>query len=342
MHRTTSATTPSTWPLLQPSLPSTDDEVTAARSLFGFNWRLLAGITGVVVAALITTKFYIQPSAYVAAFAAAAVYWWAGQRSARSSARTSPRIFLCLIATAQLILASPVVLTLTYVAASIDLPLQDARLLAWDRALGFDFRSFIDLTNRHPEIISPLAYSYSSINLQLFIGAPILPLAGCYRRCAETLCALMLAVLATTVISALVPAIGVYGALGLHASDFPHFEPGGYYATLRDAPLVRDGHLRELNLMNLVGVMTFPSFHAASGILYMWAFWPLRWVRALVIPWNALMIVATPLGGGHYLVDVLAGIAVALVAIGITLRISDFCSQATAAEAEGLVGSSSA
>ncbi len=92
--------------------------------------------------------------------------------------------------------------------------------------------------------------------------------------------------------------------------------------------------------MHLVGVLTFPSFLAASGILYMWAFWPLRWVRALVIPWNVLMIVATPLGGGHYLADVLAGIAVALGAIGITLRISASCSRAPA-EAEGLVGPSS-
>lgn len=53
--------------------------------------------------------------------------------------------------------------------------------------------------------------------------------------------------------------------LGLHASDFPNIEPQGYYDTLHDAPPVRAGTLHGLNLSRLVGVLTFPSFHAASA-----------------------------------------------------------------------------
>lgn len=320
MHGTTSSTLRS----LQPSLPFADDEVAAAWSLFCFNWRLLAGITGVIVALLVTSRFYIQPAGYAAVFAIAGVYRWFGRRGALSSARTHPKIYFSLISLAQLALAVPVTLTLTYVAISIDLPLQDAKLLAWDRTLGFDFRSLLDLTSRHRELIPPLAHSYSSIGPQLLVATLALPLVGRYRRGAEMLCAYMLAILATTIVSALVPAIGVYGALGLHASDFPQLEPNGYYDTLRDAPLVRNGELRELSLLHLVGVLTFPSFHAVSAILYVWAFWPLRWVRPLAIAGNVLMIVATPLGGGHYLVDVLAGIVVAIVAIVATRKISEF------------------
>jgi PAP2 superfamily len=302
MHGTTSSASRP----VQASPTFADEEVAAAWSLFCFNWRLLAGITGVTVASLVTTKFYIQPAGYVAVFAIAGVYWWFGRRGAQSSARTHPKIFFSFIALAQLVLAVPITLTLTYIAISIDLPLQDARLLALDRTLGFDFRSFLDLTNRHRELIAPLGFSYSTIGPQLLVATLALPLVGCYRRGAEMLCAYMLSVLVTTIVSGLVPAIGVYGALGLHASDFPQLEPHGYYDTLRDAPLVRDGELRELSLLHLVGVLTFPSFHAVSAILYIWAFWPLRWARLLIIPLNVLMIVATPLGGGHYLVDVLA------------------------------------
>jgi hypothetical protein len=320
MHGTTSQP-------LQSSLPFVDGEVMAAWSLFAFNWRLLAGITGVIVASLVTSKFYIQPTGYAAVFAVAGVYWWFGRRGALSSAQTHPKIYFSLIAVAQLALAVPVTATLTYIAASTDLPLQDARLLAWDRALGFDFRTLLDLTYRHRELVPPLAYSYSSIGTQLLIATLVLPLVGHYRRSAEMLCAYVLAILVTTIVSALVPAIGVYGALGLQPSDFPQLEPGGYYDTLRDAPLVRNGELRELSLMHLVGVLTFPSFHAVSAILYMWAFWPLRWVRPLAVIVNVVMLVATPLGGGHFLVDVLAGIAVALVAIGAARKISAFHAQ---------------
>lgn len=120
----------------------------------------------------------------------------------------------------------------------------------------------------------------------------------------------------------LVPAIGVYGMLDWYASDFPNIEPQGYYDTLRDAPLVRAGTLHGLNLSRLVGILTFPSFHAASAALYIWAFSPLRWLRLLLVPCNILMIAASPVGGGHYFVDVFAGIAVSAAAIVVTLRIS--------------------
>ena len=126
----------------------------------------------------------------------------------------------------------------------------------------------------------------------------------------------------TTCTSVLVPAIGVYGTLGLTASDFPNFEPQGYYDTLRDAPLLRAGSLHALSLSQLVGVLTFPSFHAASAVLYIWALWRVRWLSLFLVPCNIAMIASTPVGGGHYLVDVMAGIAVAAAAIVAARRIS--------------------
>jgi membrane-associated phospholipid phosphatase len=242
------------------------------------------------------------------------------------SARRNPKISYTLVATAQVILALSVMTPLTYLAISINLPLQDAALLAWDRALGLDFRSYLDFVNARPLLIAPLAIGYRSIGWQILGIMIMLPLAGHYRRSAEAICAFTLALVATTCISALVPAIGVYGMLGLHASDFPNIQPGGYYDTLRDAPLVRAGTLHGLNLFRLVGVLTFPSFHAASAALYMWAFWPLRWLRLLLVSCNILMIAATPLAGGHYFVDVLAGIAVSAAAIVVALRISHILS----------------
>lgn len=305
---------------------SESDEVTAASKLLDFNWRLLACIAGVVVAWLIATQFYIDPSGYVVAFTLATLYGFFGLRNARSDADANPRIFLLLIGLGQMTLAIPVMLTLTYVATSIGLPLQDSRLLEWDRALGFEFRSLLEYVNDHPSLIVVLARSYSSITLQMILLVLVLPLVGCYRRGAEAICAYILAILATTCVSAMVPAIGVYQALGLQASDFPNFEPAGYYDTLRDAPLIRAGLLQKLHLPQLVGVVTFPSFHAAAAVLYVWSFWPLRWLRVATVPWNALMIIATPLGGGHYLVDILAGVAVAALAIVATKSISAACS----------------
>jgi hypothetical protein len=45
-----------------------DGDALAAWRLFLFNWRLLASLTGVLVAGLIATEFYIEPAGYLMAF----------------------------------------------------------------------------------------------------------------------------------------------------------------------------------------------------------------------------------------------------------------------------------
>jgi hypothetical protein len=160
----------------------------------------------------------------------------------------------------------------------------------------------------------------------------IRPLGGNCRRSAEAICGLALALLATTCISTLIPVIGVYDTLGLKASDFPYFQPLGYYDTLREARLLRSGSLHGLTLSRPVGVVTFPSFHAVSAVLYMWAFWPLTLIPPLTVPWNIAIIAATPLGGGHYFVNVLAGILAAVLAIFTALAISNHLSSAPVAD----------
>jgi membrane-associated phospholipid phosphatase len=74
---------------------------------------------------------------------------------------------------------------------------------------------------------------------------------------------------------------------------------------------LRDGSLRHLELFKLAGIVSFPSFHTASGVLYIWALWPVRYFRWAAIATNAWMIAATPLIGAHYVIDVIGGIGVA-------------------------------
>jgi hypothetical protein len=220
-----------------------------------------------------------------------------------------------------MMLVISIMISMTYIATSANLPLRDATLLAVDRAIGFDFRGFLDFVNDRTWLIYILAAGYRSISWPIWIIVVALPLAGYYRRTSEYVCAFLLALIATTCFTAIVPAIGVYGAMGLVAADFPNIVPQGYYDTLRDAPLLRDGTLRTLDLFQLAGVVTFPSFHAAAAVLYAWALWPLRWLRPFNLLCNGALLVATPIGGGHFLADVIAGIALAAASIYATHRI---------------------
>jgi hypothetical protein len=119
----------------------------------------------------------------------------------------------------------------------------------------------------------------------------------------------------TTIISGLVPAIGVFQQIGLDPISIKNLNLQPYLDQLRDLPPTRDGVLRHLDLLNLGGIVTFPSFHAASSVLYAWALWPVRWMRPIVVLAFTAMLAATPINGGHYLIDIIAGTAIAVLAI---------------------------
>jgi hypothetical protein len=83
-------------------------------------------------------------------------------------------------------------------------------------------------------------------------------------------------------------------------------------------PALRSHAAKPIDLGALRGLVAAPSFHAASALLYIAAAWPLRPLRWPVTILNAAMLLATPVEGTHYLVDLIAGAAVALAALAIT------------------------
>jgi len=66
--------------------------------------------------------------------------------------------------------------------------------------------------------------------------------------------------------------------------------------------------------MLMKGVIAFPSFHAVLAVLFTYAHRHSA-TFAPMAALNAVMLVSIPSEGGHYLVDVFGGIAVAIVAI---------------------------
>jgi hypothetical protein len=136
-----------------------------------------------------------------------------------------------------------------------------------------------------------------------------------YYRIEEFTFAFGLALIVTTLISTFVPAIGVFQQIGLDPSSITHLNLQPYLDQLRDLPPARNGTLRHLDLLGLGGIVTFPSFHAASAVLYAWALWPVRWMRPIVVLAFTTMLAATPINGGHYLIDVIAGVAIAAASI---------------------------
>ena len=311
-------------------------EAAAAWRLFSTNWIAIAALAMVLVAGVALTDFSVTldsiavPVGVAAAFGGAAYVLMAVVR------RRGLMPAFMLGGLSQLILVSAPMVPLTYLAAGFNLPLQDANLVALDKMLGLDWRGLLDFTNAHPALGQTFGHAYDMLRWEMLLVPLALAGARRYIRLQQFTLVVALTLSATTLISIFVPALGTFYGLGLSVQDSVAVVPSGYLDQVRDLPLVRDGSLRVLELGHLVGVIAFPSFHAASAVLYMWALWPIRWLRAGNVIMNGVMLASTPIVGGHYFIDVLAGIAVAVLGIAAACRIGAWVTRRAEAQAPAI------
>jgi len=307
-------------------------EELAAWQLFRWNWLVLGLMAVALAAALALTGFSIAPDSALKPAAIVGAYIGYAYYSCCRRKDSDPKVIFILGSTGQVLLIPVLMTPLTYVAAAADLPMQDAALHALDRALGLDWMAWFNFFYERHALLVATVLAYSMIGWPVF-GVPlVLGWTRRYRRLQEFTMAFAIALVTTTIISALLPAMGTYDLLKF-MPDPEVFTPGAYLAQLHDLPLVRDGTMRHLSFDSLAGIITFPSFHAAAAALYLWAFWPVRWVGPAAAVANIAMLVATPIGGGHYFVDVIAGIAVAVFAIAAATAIANRITGRTAAPA---------
>jgi membrane-associated phospholipid phosphatase len=116
-------------------------------------------------------------------------------------------------------------------------------------------------------------------------------------------------------ISAAMPAMAMYVHSGLQPADFPNLSPAAAYVHVEHVQGLRDGTLRELNLNAAEGIITFPSYHATLAIIFLVAFWSVPLLRWPGVVLNLALIAGTPIDGGHYFVDLGAGMAIAVLSV---------------------------
>jgi hypothetical protein len=310
---------------MQARQDATSPAVESAWRFLLLNWTVIGAMGAVLVLGFAFTGFSLTWPSLMITVGYVAIYAGFAHANARSPKRRDPQVMFVLGATAQIVLITAIMTPLTYVAASAGFPLQDANLLAIDRALGVDWPSYVAFINDHPALAGWLHVGYAMIRWPIFAIPVILAAKRDYRRIEEFTFAFGAALFVTTVISAFVPALGIYAKLPDVAAVYPHVVPLAYFDSLRELPLVREGALRQLDLLKMSGLVTFPSFHAASAALYTWALWRARWIRPIAVIANGLMLASCPVFGAHYVIDIIAGVAIALLAIIAARRIGEGC-----------------
>ncbi|HTO62117.1 MAG TPA: phosphatase PAP2 family protein [Bradyrhizobium sp.] len=226
--------------------------------------------------------------------------------------RHKERLGAVLTATGQIIGFAMVSAPLSYLAAAPAFPLQDAMLDAWDRRLGIDWASMISFISQHSTLQYVLLLAYGSFSVQTIATVLILGITGRLVRLNAFVHAFIAMTLIAIVVSIPCPAAGPWLFLDLHAATENGFLP----SSASSWPVflgLRDGTLSAVQGLHSEGIITFPSLHAALGILFSVAVWPVKRLRWSVFGLNGLMLLATPACGSHYVVDVIAGILLAAV-----------------------------
>jgi membrane-associated phospholipid phosphatase len=206
---------------------------------------------------------------------------------------------------------------------TVDFPLADDLLDGWDKALGLDWPGYFSFVASQPWLRDAMAWSYTSLTFLSVLSYLVMALTLDIRRSIYFLETFTLTAVFCTTVGALFPARAAVDRYFGPSADFSAFplEPGLYH--LPSLERLRDGGPVELVVGYLPGLVTFPSFHTAAGVLLVAA----TWRTPLVVPaflYVILMIGSTPVFGGHYFVDLIAGAAVALLIAVALARLARF------------------
>jgi hypothetical protein len=272
-----------------------------------FSWLMLASFATISLVACFTSNFIFAPtlipSNLIVAFLALAVF------VIYLKFRNDFFIIAISNAVATAALFCTVLPLFTYVAThySRSFGLWDARLASIDASLYLDWPSFLNWTDTHPVIARVLSYAYGSYVPEAAVMIIFLSIIGEYCRLQMALFAFQISVAICTVVSIFMP------ALGQHA--YRNIDTAFTYRWLTPIPSDVVKQLRTdmpvIPLDNLQGIITFPSCHAVLGVLLLWAFWKNPVVRWIALVVNGALVLATPIFGGHYFVDIAAGAFVA-------------------------------
>ena len=223
----------------------------------------------------------------------------------------------CMIISWIVIIAGQGGLTLSYITSSLghSFPLRDPALASIDAGLGFDWTAMLAWFDRYPTTTTIGRHFYQSLVAQQVIVPIILILFRQYRTAQMTVLIFITSLLLTHLIALFAPAVSSYPFYGIDPSQHPNARLSQEDTFIPVVHALRAGLTVDLSQPPFFAVTTFPSLHSTMAIVFAWALRQAPYVRWLGLFTNAIMLAFTPLHGSHYLVDVIAGVALALVTI---------------------------
>jgi hypothetical protein len=196
---------------------------------------------------------------------------------------------------------------LSYLSLACSGPLADAPLAAVDRALRFDWMAGYHFLLARPFLAAMLKFAYDSLTYQALYFCVLFALMEKKTHLREMFWLVLVTGLFTCLGVLLFPALGPF--------KFFNAAPAGSFVP--EMEHIKSGHDLNFALTKLTGVVSFPSFHTAMALAYVWGFRKTGAIGWGIAALNLAMLCAIPWFGGHYLIDMIAGAMVMLAALAV-------------------------
>jgi hypothetical protein len=206
---------------------------------------------------------------------------------------------------------------LSYLLASVAGTRIDHQLAAIDQAIGFHWPQVMIFAASHRLLTALLGFAYLSVIPQT---AAMLLILGGLRRTDDIygLClAIALGGLIAVSVWAIHPSFGAFSVFNL-----PHWAEknlgialdGDYGRSL--VLLLKNGPGR-ISPTELRGIVGFPSYHTVQALVLIWYARRIAYLRWISLALNIVVLIGTPIHGGHHLIDLAGGAVVAVAAIAL-------------------------
>ena len=216
------------------------------------------------------------------------------------------------------------ILPMSYELHTFGRPLIDHTLQSADIAVGFHWETYVHWIIAHRYVQDALLFCYNSMPFQLMIATWAVALLRPTQDSYQFVAVAAVAGLIGTLVALAFPTIGM-----LECVDHKAFNPAHWSAaTPRDIVMfMRHNRPDMIDFSKPVGMFNFPSFHTLSACVVIYAHRK-TFLRIPAILTNVPIMAAAIPFGAHFLVDILAGIAVFYTAVGVVHAV-DFIAMRT-------------
>lgn len=216
------------------------------------------------------------------------------------------------------LVAWPALRIFNHLTMTLSFPWADSMLSSADNRLGLDWIGYIGWLNDNPRLFGAIEWTYAALDLYaavFFVGLSFCRMRR--KRCFEFIALFVVCACMCMAIGGFFPAKAAMIHYSPDLTQFQNIRPtmGTYH--IENLTALRASSAPVLSIGDLPGLVTFPSFHTAMGLLIIYACRGNPLLFGISLMTNIAMITTTPLLGSHYFVDLIGGGVAAMITITI-------------------------